>query len=49
MSGTDPKAMNSWEEPNKVTTVPISVPAPKDGTLTINVPAMSFTAIEFGG
>lgn len=48
MSGTDPKAGNTWENPNAVVAQPLAVPAPKDGSLTLSLPAMSYTAIEFG-
>jgi alpha-L-arabinofuranosidase len=45
MSGSDPKAANSFENPNVVTSSPISGVTVKDGRITITVPPLSFTTI----
>jgi alpha-L-arabinofuranosidase len=45
MSGSDPKAANSFENPNVVTSSPISGVVVKDGRITITVPPLSFTTI----
>jgi alpha-N-arabinofuranosidase len=49
MSGTDPKAMNSWEKPNAVRARAIKAPALQDGALRLKLPAMSYTALEIDG
>jgi alpha-L-arabinofuranosidase len=46
LAGTDPKAANSFENPNQVVAVPISAPAIKDGGATLVLPPLSFTALE---
>lgn len=46
LSGKNPKAGNSFENPNQVIAVPIEVPAIKDGQTTMMLPPLSFTAIE---
>jgi len=46
LAGTDLKAVNSWEQPNNLTAQQISAPALSDGTLTLNLPPLSFTAIK---
>jgi alpha-L-arabinofuranosidase len=45
MSGSDPKAANSFENPNQVISSPISGVVVKDGRITITVPPLSFTTI----
>jgi alpha-L-arabinofuranosidase len=45
MSGSDPKAANSFENPNQVISSPISGVTLKDGRITITVPPLSFTTI----
>lgn len=46
LSGTDPKAANSYENPNVVTAVPVDAPEIVDGTATLSLPPLSFTALE---
>ncbi len=46
LAGTDLKAVNSWEQPNNLTALQISAPALSDGTLTLKLPPLSFTAIK---
>lgn len=46
LSGTDPKAANSFENPNVVVATPISAPDLADGKSTLVVPPLSFTALE---
>ncbi len=48
LAGTDLKAVNSWEEPNKLTAQPMSAVELADGTITLQVPPLSFTAISVG-
>jgi alpha-L-arabinofuranosidase len=45
MSGTDPKATNSWEKPNAVVSKKIKSPAIADGILKMKLPPMSHTVI----
>jgi alpha-L-arabinofuranosidase len=45
MSGNDPKAANSFENPNQVVSSPISGVTVKDGRITLTVPPLSFTTI----
>ena len=45
MSGSDPKAANSFENPNVVSSSPISGVMVKDGRITLSVPPLSFTTI----
>lgn len=45
LSGTDPKAVNTWEAPDKLVAKPITAPVIADGHATISLPAMSFTAL----
>ena len=44
--GTDPKAANSFENPEKITAVPIDAPEIKDNSATLLLPPLSFTALE---
>ncbi len=46
LSGTDPKAANSFDNPNQVIAIPIDAPDIKDGQATMMLPPLSFTAIE---
>jgi len=46
LSGTDPKAANSFENPDVVKAVPIDKPDISDGVTTMMLPPLSFTAIE---
>jgi alpha-L-arabinofuranosidase len=46
MAGSDPKAINTFENPNVVTTVPITVPHIVDGRAELRLPPLSFTVID---
>jgi alpha-N-arabinofuranosidase len=46
LSGTDPKAANSFENPNLVTAAAITAPKIVDGSAVLTVPPLSFTALE---
>ena len=45
MSGRDPKAFNTWDEPNRLTTKPIQAPRIADGVAQMSLPPISFTAL----
>ncbi len=45
ISGTDPKALNTWENPNAITALPIAAPKMDGGKATIQLPPMSFTVL----
>ena len=45
LAGDDPKAFNSWDDPNKLATQAIYAPKIIDGTAQLNVPPLSFTAL----
>ena len=46
LAGTDPKASNTWENPNNLVAVPIDVPEVTDGVTTMSLPPLSFTVLE---
>lgn len=46
LSGTDPKAANTYEDPNQVVSVAIQPPTIENGVSTLMLPPMSFTALE---
>jgi len=46
MAGSDPKAINTFENPNVVTTVPIPAPRLVDGRAELHLPPLSFTVID---
>lgn len=46
VAGTDPKAANSYDNPNQVVAVSVAAPAVSDNRAGITVPPLSFTAIE---
>jgi len=46
VSGTDPKAANSFEEPYKVVSASVPVPNVQDKSATLNLPPLSFTAVD---
>lgn len=48
MAGSDPKAVNSWENPNNITAQKIAAPKISDGKATLNLPPLSFTALSVG-
>ncbi len=45
LAGTDPKAANTWEEPNNITAQAIQAPAVEDGKATLQLPPLSFTVL----
>ena len=45
LAGDDPKAYNSWEQPNRLTTQAIYAPKIIDGAAQLSVPPLSFTAL----
>ena len=45
LSGNDPKAFNSWEDPNNVTTQAIYAPRIIDSAAQMSLPPLSFTAL----
>ncbi len=46
LAGTDPKAANSFENPNQLVAVCVQAPSISDGIATLVVPPLSFTAVE---
>lgn len=46
LSGTDPKAFNSFENPDNVTAQPIAAPEIKDGGISMVLPPLSFTVLD---
>jgi alpha-N-arabinofuranosidase len=47
VTGTDPKASNSFENPNVVTKETFNAATVQDGVATVTLPALSFTAMTF--
>ena len=45
LAGDDPKAFNSWDDPNRLTTQAIYAPKIIDGTAQMSLPPLSFTAL----
>jgi alpha-N-arabinofuranosidase len=45
--GNDPKEYNSWDEPNRLVTNPVSTPTVIDGQAIMQLPPLSFTAVTF--
>jgi len=46
LSGNDPKAANSYDQPNQIMTFPVASPAIHDGKATMSLPPLSFTVVE---
>jgi alpha-L-arabinofuranosidase len=46
LSGTDPKAANSFENPDRIVPVSVPVPSISGNTATLTLPPLSFTAID---
>ena len=46
LAGTDPKAFNSFENPDNITSIPISSPEIKDGCASMMLPPLSFTVLD---
>jgi len=47
LAGSDPKGINSWEEPNRLVANPISSPTVKDDQVSMQLPPLSFTVMTF--
>jgi alpha-N-arabinofuranosidase len=45
IAGTDPKATNSFEDPEHIVARAIKVQDVNDGTVTLQLPPLSFTAV----
>ncbi len=46
LAGTDPKAFNSFENPNVITTKSVAAPALENGRAQLVLPPLSFTVVE---
>ncbi len=46
LAGADPKAVNTWDEPDRLTTTPIPAPEIVDGLAEMRLPPLSFTALD---
>jgi alpha-N-arabinofuranosidase len=46
LSGSDPKAVNSWENPNQITAKPLSALLISEGKATLSLPPLSFTVLS---
>ncbi|NLX09543.1 MAG: alpha-N-arabinofuranosidase [Chloroflexi bacterium] len=46
MAGTDPKAVNTFENPTNIVPVKIDAPALQDGHATLVLPPLSFTVVD---
>jgi len=46
LAGKDPKATNTWENPNQLVANPIPVPAVDAGRTAVEVPPLSFTVLD---
>ena len=46
VAGTDPKAVNTFDDPECIVARAITVPAVYDSTITLQLPPLSFTALE---
>jgi alpha-N-arabinofuranosidase len=45
LAGTDVKAANTWDEPNRITAQAVSAPMVNDGKATLVLPPLSFTVL----
>ncbi len=45
IAGGDPKATNTWEDPDRLVAKPIPAPRVEQGRATVTLPPMSFTAL----
>jgi alpha-L-arabinofuranosidase len=45
LAGSDPKAVNSWDAPNRIVANAIPAPAVEDGRTTLSLPPLSFTVL----
>ena len=46
LSGSDPKASNKWDAPQRIVSKAIPTPAMQDGRMTISLPPLSFTIMS---
>jgi alpha-N-arabinofuranosidase len=46
LAGSDPKEVNSWDEPDRLIANTISAPTVEDGRATLSLPPLSFTALS---
>jgi alpha-L-arabinofuranosidase len=46
LSGTDPKAGNTWEDPDHLVAAAISAPAVDSARVTLTLPPLSFTVLK---
>ncbi len=46
VAGTDPKAANSYDNPNRITAVKVDAPPLNGSSATLSLPPLSFTAVE---
>src|SRR5690606_41395582 len=46
LAGTDPKAVNTFDDPDCIIARAIPAPDVADGTITLQLPPLSFTALE---
>jgi alpha-L-arabinofuranosidase len=46
LTGSDPKAVNSWEAPDQVTAQALPIPVVTNGRSTITLPPLSFTVLS---
>jgi alpha-N-arabinofuranosidase len=46
LSGSDPKAVNTFETPNNITAQPLNNVAIQDSKLALQLPPLSFTAVS---
>jgi alpha-N-arabinofuranosidase len=46
LAGSDPKEVNSWDEPNRLIANAIPAPTVEDGRVTLSLPPLSFTALS---
>lgn len=45
LAGTDPKEVNTWDEPNRLVAKAISTPVVENGRVTLNLPPLSLTVL----
>jgi alpha-N-arabinofuranosidase len=49
LAGSDPKAINSFEQPDTIVPQTLANPEVRDGRLSISLPPLSFTVVATGG
>jgi alpha-N-arabinofuranosidase len=48
MSGTDPKAANTFEQPHRIVPADLGKVPIQDGRLSLQLPPLSFTVVAIG-